>query len=164
MNMPDKDPFDFDPENVTGKYVLDEHDEPVEEPHLLKWAMWMETRERVVLDETISRVRISTIFLAVDMGIGRMFDRTAKPLLWETMVFGHSVFDRWQWRYRSKLDALRGHQIVRELIERFGDPPRQLKKAIKKRWQPMRPRERRRAERWYGRVRAYEQRRIGELP
>jgi hypothetical protein len=85
-------------------------------------------------------------------------DAPHTPVLWETMVFGPSPFDRWQRRYTSKLDALAGHVLVRALVERFGDPPRRLKKALRKAraGQPLRPGESRGVGHWYARVRAYE--------
>lgn len=71
----------------SGRYILDEKGRPVPEPDLLKWAMWFETANRSVGDETIGGVRISTIFLALDHGWGG-----GPPVLWETMTFGPDPF------------------------------------------------------------------------
>lgn len=155
MTIPEM-PFSFDPDNITGKYVLDDDGEPRPEPNLLTWAAFYETTNRTVFDESIGSTRISTIFLGLDYGHARLFNRQAAPVLWETMVFG-SALDHMLFRYTSKLAALRGHVVVRELVERFGDPPRRLKKALKKYrvHGKVRPAEARRVRRWHARLCSY---------
>lgn len=53
------------------------------------------------------------------------------PILWETMIFG-GVFDGWQRRYASKLDALEGHASTMRLVEIFRSVPRKTKKVLRK--------------------------------
>ena len=57
----------------------------VPEPDIVKWARWFETADRrVALTElTEYDVKISTVFLGVDYGMG-----DCRPLLFETLVFG----------------------------------------------------------------------------
>jgi hypothetical protein len=51
---------------------------------LLEWASWYEKAERIVSQEEIKGVRVSTVFLGVDHG----FFRGGLPVLFETMIFG----------------------------------------------------------------------------
>jgi hypothetical protein len=64
-----------------NKYVLEGHN-AVQEPDLMKWAIWFETANRTVKKNTIGKSLVSTIFLGLDHG----FDNN-RPLLFETMVF-----------------------------------------------------------------------------
>lgn len=58
-----------------------------------------------VLGEGDDEVRISTVFLVIDHGLGNV------PILWETMVFGGPL-DMEQERYASREAALEGHQAM----------------------------------------------------
>jgi hypothetical protein len=64
-----------------GRYILNGH-EPVEEPDLLTWARWIETADRHVRDTFRDDVRVSTVFLGLDMNVFG-----GPPDLFETMVF-----------------------------------------------------------------------------
>jgi hypothetical protein len=109
-------PTDFDPTNVTGKYILDANGEPVEEPDLFKWAEWYETADRKLAQTTVGEATVSTIFLGLDMNPWR---RDGKPpVLWETMVFGGGPFDRLTHRYASREAALRGHRTTCATVAR----------------------------------------------
>lgn len=66
-----------------GRYILNEKGEPIPEPSLINWALWMEENERHVGDETIGPARVSTVFLGLDYQFGQ-----GPPILWETLVFG----------------------------------------------------------------------------
>jgi hypothetical protein len=94
------------PNNETGKYILEGH-EPVEEPDLFKWAMWLETADRHVRDSFQGDVRVSTVFLGLDhnhFGHG-------PPLLFETMVFlGDSTIEQEQ--YSTWREAEDGHARI----------------------------------------------------
>src|SRR5271170_408273 len=77
---------------LLDKYILDASGNPVLEPDLMKWCEWYESSgpaRRVAVDR-FGRVRISTVFLALDHGAGT-------PLLYETMIFG-GVLAQKQWR------------------------------------------------------------------
>jgi hypothetical protein len=67
-----------------GQYILNDKGEPIPEPNLFKWGMWIENNKRHVADETIEGVRISTVFLGLD----HRFHEPGPPILWETMIFG----------------------------------------------------------------------------
>jgi len=108
-------------------WILDDDGEPQAVEDVLTWALWFETHDRRVLRDAVRRgVAISTVFLALDhawMG--------GPPVLWESMIFG-GVFDGWQERYTSRLDALRGHARLIAMVETYFNVPRRLKKAWKK--------------------------------
>jgi hypothetical protein len=101
---------------TTGKFILDDDGNPVEETDLIKWATWYETsaeRRRVALD-TINGKRISTIFLAMDFDF--MFYRKGKPILWETMIFDAKERSIYSKRYTSLADAKAGHAEAVKLV------------------------------------------------
>lgn len=102
--------------NFNGRYILDEHGEPVPEPDLLKWAAWMQEpgNRRVAMDEFLfsgTKVKVSTVFLGLD----HSFEPGAPPVLWETMVFGGRM-DQHMRRYRSRMDAVHGHHEIRDTV------------------------------------------------
>jgi hypothetical protein len=75
------------------KYILDENDEPVEEPDLLKWADWINLfghSRLMVARETLKypKMEVSTVFLGLDHRIPfpEPSDPLAPPIVWETMV------------------------------------------------------------------------------
>jgi hypothetical protein len=92
------------PNNEIGKYILDGH-EAVEEPDLYKWGEWLETNDRHVRDTFRDDVRVSTVFLGLDMNI---FSE-GPPLLFETMVFVNGVAVD-QERYSTWAEAEEGHE------------------------------------------------------
>lgn len=55
-------------------------------------------------------VKISTVFLVLDHGLGQGI-----PVLWETMVFGGAL-DGEQDRYTSRKAALAGHEAMKALV------------------------------------------------
>ena len=68
------------------KYILNAQGEPVAELNLLKWAEWFEhsDQQRIVCQETISGIEVSTVFLALNHNFGNPMT----PILWETKTFG----------------------------------------------------------------------------
>lgn len=92
---------------MRDKYILDDNEQPVEEPDLLKWADWFETANRCLAETTIDGVRVSTVFLGIDHNFAR--DPDPVPVLWETMIFG-GRHDGWQDRYSSADAARVGHE------------------------------------------------------
>lgn len=92
--------------NLTGKYILDEQGNPIEEPDVLKWGEWFETSNarRRVADTKSGSVRVSTVFMALDHSFGGEV-----PVLYESMVWVDGK-DVEQERYETKLQALMGHQ------------------------------------------------------
>ena len=67
------------------KYILDERGEPMVEPDLMKWAIWFEQETRIVKQEWVDNVWVSTVFLGLDHN----FSRKGPPVLWETMTFSN---------------------------------------------------------------------------
>jgi hypothetical protein len=104
-------PFRFD----IGAYVLDGAGKPRHEPDTLVWGRWYNAnRKRRILARTpVKGYWVSTVFLALDHGFG-----SAKPVLWETMVFekGMGMGGLDCWRYDNPLDALKGHE---RLVRRY---------------------------------------------
>lgn len=88
----------------TDRYVLDEAGNPVEEPDLMRWGLWMEKRGvRSVALTPFDGGGVSTVFLGLDHSFGE-----GPPVLWETMIFG-GEHDGYQNRYTSRAEALIGH-------------------------------------------------------
>lgn len=65
------------------RYLLDSAGEPVVEPDLMTWAKGFETCDRIVKQEHVGELWLSTVFLGLDHN----FDDNGPPILWETMVF-----------------------------------------------------------------------------
>lgn len=78
-----------------------------------EWSAWFEThtKDRIVRQETIDDVSISTVFLGIDhsFGIGD------EPLIFETMIFG-GEHDNYQERYATREQALAGHERAVALV------------------------------------------------
>jgi hypothetical protein len=109
---------------AVGQYILDKDGNPVLEPNLFKWAFWLEYSHRstgkdnrIVQQDTIDGVRVSTVFLGLDhnyRNIGKA--RPYKPILWETMIFcgEHDGYCR---RYSSRKAAVAGHMAAIRLVK-----------------------------------------------
>jgi hypothetical protein len=72
-----------------GLYRLDGKT-PVKVNDTLEWARWLETHdaERIVARTRIAGAVVSTVFLGVDYGLGRIFGyEQSPPVLFETMTF-----------------------------------------------------------------------------
>ena len=91
-------------------YVLNEQGGPVEAASALEGAKAFDDPRRIVAQQEIGNVRVSTIFLGLDHGFGE-----GPPLLWETMIFG-GTHDKDQWRYSSRADAVAGHEAAVALV------------------------------------------------
>jgi predicted solute-binding protein len=67
----------------------------VMEVPLMEWARTLERGNRHVGDDCIGDVRVSTVFLGLDVGMGWLYD-TGPPLVFETMVFPDcDLIGRW---------------------------------------------------------------------
>jgi hypothetical protein len=123
-------PFDVPSGRTLGLYILNDEGDPQLTENLIAWAMWLETTpDRILLQHRIgrgSRVFVSTIFLGVDYA-----HFGGPPILWETLIRG-GPFDGFMDRYRSKLEALRGHARALAVVEVFPMVPRKTKKALRK--------------------------------
>lgn len=96
-------------------YILDENNKPIKSS-VLEAMQWMEDNldKKAVKQESISDVRISTVFLGLDHSFP--WDNENKPVLWETMIFG-GEHDQNQYRYTSYEEALEGHQRAIDLVK-----------------------------------------------
>lgn len=94
-------------------YILDENGEPVPEPDLMTWARWYGTHERHIGSDQIGRIRVSTVFLALNHAYFG-----GPPVLWETMIFG-GPHDGYQERYKSRTDAEAGHARAVFMVRDF---------------------------------------------
>lgn len=68
------------------RYILDANGEPIPEPDLMKWARWFgQDKVRVVKQEWVDNVWVSTVFLGLDHN----FNAKGPPVLWESMTFSN---------------------------------------------------------------------------
>src|SRR3990167_704654 len=96
---------------MSERYIL-VNGEPQACEDLLTWARWFEdaSEERIVAQDCIADVRISTVFLGLDHSFGQ-----GEPLLFETMIFGGSQ-DQYQRRYSTREAAVSGHAETLKLV------------------------------------------------
>jgi hypothetical protein len=116
----------------SGYYILDGHT-PVHLPSngretTLTWARWFEEHraDRIVKQEQIGPYWISTVFLGLDHGLGRMLGispRNQHPILFETMVFAVVGTER-------KLDVQERCSTWEEAEEQHERIAEQFRKAI----------------------------------
>lgn len=101
---------------MTDRYIL-VNGEPVPEPDLKKWGKWFQDnpKDRIVKQETIGDLKISTVFLGLDH---RWTNDSGPPILWETMVFGGEMDSEQMRCTGSRADAEAMHQrMIREVIK-----------------------------------------------
>ena len=79
--------------------------------NLMEWGRFFETPDRVVAQDEINGVRISTVFL----GINHSFDPHGPPLLFETMIFG-GKHDGYQDRCSTWAEAELMHTKAWDLV------------------------------------------------
>lgn len=104
---------------MSGKKFILEHGEP-KEVGLMEWADWFQTANRVVSQDTVGEIMVSTVFLGLDHQWG-----DGPPLLFETMFFGvgsdslpQEIRD-FQMRYSTVDEALDGHIAALQRIEAY---------------------------------------------
>jgi hypothetical protein len=110
---------------MSDYYILRGH-VPVLCTDLLTWARWLENTNRIVSQDRIGDVFISTVFLGVDHNF-----YGGDPLLFETMVFdeGDKVelfngiktpdsIDEYTQRYSTWDQAEEGHKQIMQLIRK----------------------------------------------
>ena len=95
-------------------YILDNNHKPVPADVSLA-SQWIDDNpnRRIVKQEYIDDIHVSTVFLGLDHGMP--WDKDKTPVLWETMIFG-GEHDEYQNRYTSYQDALEGHQKALNLV------------------------------------------------
>jgi hypothetical protein len=70
---------------------------------------------RGIAYDTFGDVNVSTVFLAIDHGLGSIGNHH-KPILFESMIFG-GKHDGWQERYYTYDEALEGHKRLCEIAD-----------------------------------------------
>lgn len=114
-----------DPENLSGKYILDANGEPEWCADLMRWANWMESSfdQCRVAHDTIDGVRISTVFLALDHSWIHPPD-PKRAIFWETMIFvDNPALDGVEWDHDtdrcggSREQALAQHRDALEQVK-----------------------------------------------
>lgn len=105
-----------------GHYILDKDGQTPKAVSLLEWAEWFEHDKRVVRKTNVKGVEVSTVFLGIDHSFSNRPD--AKPVLWETMVFGGEL-DQEQDRYDSYASAIEGHEAMVARVETGGPKGRE---------------------------------------
>lgn len=68
---------------IPGYWVLNKDKRAVKAASVEEWGLFFRSPERIVKQETIGDVKISTVFLGLDHQFG-----DGPPLLFETMIFG----------------------------------------------------------------------------
>ena len=95
-------------------YTLDVDNKPVVAASVIEAAEWLDKNpeRKAVKQEHIGDIFISTVFLGLDHAWNSDI-----LVLWETMIFG-GEHDQYQERYTSYEDALEGHQIALNLVNK----------------------------------------------
>jgi hypothetical protein len=93
-------------------YILDGAGNPVPCDNTVVWAKWFEAANRHVGDTRVGESRVSTVFLGLDHNFG-----SGPPVLYESMVFLESGSNGTMERYRTRAEALVGHQQLVRAIE-----------------------------------------------
>lgn len=100
---------------MTGNYILNADNEPVQTADIVEWAKWFESADRTVQQTQIGECRVSTVFWGVD----HRFGEAGAPLLFETMVLvddaGHPLRGEIE-RYCTWDEAEAGHKIMCERV------------------------------------------------
>lgn len=100
---------------MNDQYILDGKT-PVIENDLTAWGRWMQANNRIVRQEKIGDVLVSTVFLGMDHAFGE-----SSPLLFETMVFGGPLdqeCDRcgtWDWAekmHETMMERVRAATVI----------------------------------------------------
>lgn len=99
---------------MSAWYILNKNNKPVAKP-ALEATEWLRDNpnRRIVKQDTIDDIDVSTVFLGLDHSIP--WDKDKTPVLWETMIFG-GEHNEYQERYTSYKDALEGHEKALTLI------------------------------------------------
>ncbi len=95
---------------MSDRYILKDK-EPVECHSLMEWAKWFENADRIVKQEEIGDVKVSTVFLGLDHSFGN-----GVPLLFETMIFG-GKYDQYQDRCYSWDEAEEMHRHAVAIVK-----------------------------------------------
>jgi len=81
---------------------------------LEEWARWIEGNHNQVAWAEVGEVKVSTVFLGLDYGLG------GSPLWFETLVFGGTL-DREIERYETLEEAMEGHERMVARVKGSGE-------------------------------------------
>lgn len=95
---------------MNDRYILYVHT-PVPCSDLIKWAEWFGLTNRIVKQDTIGDVFVSTVFLALDHPFG-----SGLLILFETMIFG-GHFNEWRERCSTWDEAEKMHKKAVSLVK-----------------------------------------------
>jgi hypothetical protein len=86
-------------------YKLDEEKQivPCTVEEFSDWTLSAHDKHRVA-ETTVGDAWISTVFLGISA--------SAKPRLFETMIFDHPGWEGFQWRYATYEEAVKGHELI----------------------------------------------------
>jgi hypothetical protein len=94
-------------------YIL-KRGKPVKAKSVNHYHYWSSnSKYKCVKQEHIDNIFISTVFLGLDHA-----QNSNVPVLWETMIFG-GEHDQYQERYTSYKDALEGHKVALNLLNKL---------------------------------------------
>jgi len=94
-------------------YILDENENPV--PASLKqWAeMCEDFNKRIIANDYIDETRVSTVFLGLDHSF-----MSGAPIVFESMIFNHPIFEEEQYRYSTIKEARKNHKALLFKVKR----------------------------------------------
>jgi hypothetical protein len=96
-----------------GRWYILKRGRPVKAKSIKHYHYWsLNSKYKAVKQEHIGDIYVSTVFLGLDHALNSNI-----PVLWETMIFG-GEHDQYQERYTSYEDALEGHQIALNLVNK----------------------------------------------
>lgn len=75
-------------------------------------AEWFESDDRIIAQDKVGNVLVSTVFLGIDHN----FCNEGAPVLFETMVFGGPLDSEME-RYCTRQEAEQGHARMLELVK-----------------------------------------------
>ncbi len=93
-------------------YILNEDGTVRTTEDVREWAAQMEGRSRILRQDRMGDLFLSTVFLGLDHSFGG-----SVPLLWETMLFGPD--ERMMDRYATREEALKGHMEMLEIMKKM---------------------------------------------
>lgn len=106
--------------------------EPISVEDVLEWAKFFEVgdKRRVAMTH-LGSLSVSTVFLGIDHGFA--FDKEARPVLFETMVFGEDCeLAGIEQRYCTWEEAEAGHAIMVRRVQLWQSPSARFWRCVKR--------------------------------
>jgi len=73
---------------MSNYFVLDKDRNVIPVDDVLTWVDFYNTHDRIVAQDNIGDVKVSTVFLGLDHGYGFLTGEVEPPIVFETMIFG----------------------------------------------------------------------------